>query len=69
MVWPCQCTFQSPFSISQCGNGWYFGLGGLILLVGLSNFWALFWWLHFLARDWNVHLIVSHVVGAIVGVS
>ena len=36
-------------------------------MVGLSNLWVLFWWLHFLARDWNLHIIVSHVVGAIVG--
>ena len=55
--------------ITQCGFGWYFWLGGMVILVGLSRLWALFWWLHFLARGWNLHFIDSHVVGAIVGVS
>ena len=42
--------------------GGIFWLCGLVLLVGLSKLWALFWWLHFLARDWNLHIIVDHIV-------
>ena len=37
--------------------------------MGFSKLWVLFWWLHFFARDWNLHIIGSLVVGAIVGVS
>ena len=33
--------------------------GGFFKLMGFP------WWLHFFARDWNLHIIVSQVVGAI----
>ena len=34
-------------------------------LVGFSNSLGFLWLLHFFARDWNLHIIDSHVVGAI----
>ena len=69
MVWSCQCTFQSPSPISQCGFGWYFlvrwvgSFGGVFIIMGFVLV------VTFFARDWNLHIIVSNVVGAIVGVS
>ena len=32
---------------------------------GFFKFMGVHWWLHFFARDWNLHIIDSHVVGAI----
>ena len=33
--------------------------------MGLSDCLGFFWWLHFFARDWNLHIIASHMIGAI----
>ena len=46
--------------VSFGSMGWFFG--GIFQIVGL------FWWLHLFAWDWNMHIIDSLVVGAIVGV-
>ena len=48
--------------------GGIFWFGGLVLLGGLQNFGFVLV-ATFFARDWNLHIIDSHVVGAIVGVS
>ena len=32
---------------------------------GFFKVFGFLWWLHFLARDWNLHVINSHVAGAI----
>ena len=69
MVWSCQCTFQSPSSNFSV----YFWVVFLVRWVGYfaRTFQIMGFVLvaTFLAKDWNLHIIVSHVVGAIVGVS
>ena len=42
---------------------WVGSFGGPFLIMGFVLVAI------FLARDWNLHIIVSHVVGAVVGVS
>ena len=48
--------------------GGIFWLSGLVLLVGFQILGFVLV-ATFFARDWNLHIIKSHVVGAIVGVS
>ena len=55
-------SFSKFFSVFWVVFFWF---GGLVFLVGFSEFMGVHWWLHFFARDWNLHTIVSHVVGAL----
>ena len=66
MVWSGQCTFQSPFPnyYSVC-VGWYFLVRWVGFLVGSSKLWVYFGGYILFARDWNLHIIDSHVVSAI----
>ena len=69
MVWSCQCAFQS---LSSNFSVWFWvvflvrwvgSFGGVFQILGFVLVATFF------ARDWNLHIIDSHVVGAIVGVS
>ena len=69
MVWSCQCTFQSPSSNFSVWFWVVFLVRWVGSFVGSFQIMGFVLVAAFLARDWSLHFIDSHVVGAIVGVS
>ena len=53
------------FQIYQCALGGIFWLSGQDVLVGFSELWVFLGGYILFARDWNLHIIDSLVVGAI----